>query len=167
MHEMPFVYLALPPILAYATYGEIKEHRISNYLTIATMLFGLGAACIEGGFPGFKSSLIALSIAGGVFLPFCLMGVVGGGDMKLMAAVGSIVGFPMILRVLTDTCLAGGLIAIGIMAYHGVLWTTLGNVFRILVGMPRRNQGLRNPPMVPYALAITLGTIFAVFFQEF
>ena len=49
----------------------------------------------------------------------------------------------------------------------GVLLSTLANVFRIMVGMPRRNQGLRNPPMVPYALAITLGTLVAVFIQDF
>ena len=87
--------------------------------------------------------------------------------MKLMAAVGAIVGWPMVLRVLCDTCIAGGLIAVAIMAWNGILLTTLANVFRIMVGMPRRQQGLRNPPMVPYALAITVGTLIAVFVQDF
>jgi prepilin peptidase CpaA len=87
--------------------------------------------------------------------------------MKLMAAVGAIVGWPMVLRVICNTCIAGGLIAVAIMAWNGVLLTTLANTFRILVGMPRRTQGLRNPPMVPYALAITLGTLIAVFIQDF
>jgi prepilin peptidase CpaA len=102
-----------------------------------------------------------------LFLPFCLLGVVGGGDMKLMAAVGAIVGWPMVLRVVCNTCIAGGLISVAIMAWNGVLLSTLANVFRIMVGMPRRTHGLRNPPMVPYALAITLGTLVAVFIQDF
>ena len=48
-----------------------------------------------------------------------------------------------------------------------VIFTTLANVFRIMVGMPRRRDGLRHPPLVPYGLAIAIGTLFAVFFQSF
>ena len=164
---MPIVWIALPFILAFACYGEIKARRIPNWLTLGAMALGLGAAAIEGGTDGLVDSALGLAIAGGLFLPFCLLGVVGGGDMKLMAAIGAIVGWPMVLRVVTNTCIAGGLIAVALMAWHGVLLTTLANVFRIMVGMPRRSRGLRNVPMVPYALAITAGTLIAVFIQEF
>ena len=164
---MPIVWIALPFILAFACYGEIKERRIPNWLTLGAIALGVGAALIEGGVEGLKDSSLGLAIAGGLFLPFCLLGVVGGGDMKLIAAVGAIVGWPMVLRVVCNTCIAGGLIAVAIMAWSGVLLTTLANVFRIMVGMPRKQQGLRNPPMVPYALAITIGTLAAVFVQDF
>ena len=113
---MPIVWITLPFILAFACYGEIRERRIPNWLTLGAIALGLGAAAIEG-----------------------------GGD---------------------DTCIAGGLIAVAMMAWKGMLLTTLANVFRIIFGMPRRSQGLRNPPMVPYALAITIGTLVAVFVQE-
>ena len=164
---MPIVWIALPFILAFACYGEIRERRIPNWLTLGAIALGLGAASIEGEGDGLVDSALGLAIAGGLFLPFCLLGVVGGGDMKLMAAVGAIVGWPMVLRVICNTCIAGGLIAVAIMAWHGVLLTTLANTFRIIVGMQRRPQGLRNPPMVPYALAITIGTLIAVFVQGF
>ena len=164
---MPLVWVFLPFILAFASYSEIRERRIPNWLTLGAIALGLGAAAIENGVGGLVDSALGLSIAGGLFLPFCLLGVVGGGDMKLMAGIGAITGYPMVLRVLCDTCIAGGLIAVAIMAWNGVLLTTLSNVFRLMVGMQRRTKGLRNPPMVPYALAITLGTLFAVFLQEF
>ena len=164
---MPIVWIALPFILAFACYWEIRERRIPNWLTLGGIALGLGAAVIEGGAEGLKDAALGLAIAGGLFLPFCLLGVVGGGDMKLMAAVGAIVGWPMVLRVVCNTCIAGGLIAVAIMAWNGILLTTLANVFRIMVGMQRRTKGLRNPPMVPYALAITIGTLVAVFIQEF
>lgn len=164
---MPIVWIALPVILAFACYGEIKARRIPNWLTLGSMVLGLGAALIDGGGEGLVDSVLGLAVAGGLFLPFCLLGVVGGGDMKLMAAVGAITGWPMVLRVLCNTCIAGGLIAVAIMAWNGVLLTTLANAFRIMVGMQRRSKGLRNPPMVPYALAITIGTLVAVFFQDF
>ena len=164
---MPVVWIALPFLLAYACYGEIRFRRIPNLLTLPAIALGLGAAAIDGGVSGLCDSALGLAAAGGAFLPFCLLGVVGGGDMKLMAAVGAIVGWPMAMRVLCDTCIAGGVIAVAIMAWNGVLLTTLANVFRIMAGMPRRSRGLRNPPMVPYALAITAGTLVAVFVQGF
>lgn len=167
METMPIVFLALPVLFAVACYGEIKEHRIPNWLTLGAMALGLGAWGIEMGFEGLKISAIGLAVGGGVFLPFCLLGVVGGGDMKLMAATGAIVGWPLILRTMTDTCLAGGILAIAIMAWNGVLLTTLSNAFRILFGMQRRGAGLKNPPMVPYGIAIAAGTLFSIFFQEF
>ena len=164
---MPIVWIVLPFILAFACYGEIKARRIPNWLTLGAIALGLGAAAIEGGVDGLWDSALGLAIAGGLFLPFCLLGVVGGGDMKLMAAVGAITGWPMVLRVVCNTCIAGGVISIAIMAWNGILLTTLANVFRIMVGMPRKAHGLHKQPMVPYALAITLGTLIAVFIQDF
>lgn len=165
--DMPLIYLVLPILLAVACYGEIKAHRIPNWLTLPAIALGLGAWGIESGFAGLSDSFLGLAVGGGVFLPFCLMGVVGGGDMKLMAAVGAIVGWPLVLRVLTATCVSGGILAIGIMAWNGVLFTALSDAFRVLVGMPRRGNGLRNPPMVPYGIAIAAGTLIAVFIQTF
>ena len=164
---MPIIWIALPFILALACYWEIRERRIPNWLTLGAIVLGIGASAIEGGLDGLVDSTLGLAVAGGLFLPFCLLGVVGGGDMKLMAAVGAVTGWPMVLRVVCYTCIAGGLIAVAIMAWNGVLLTTLANVFRIIVGMPRKSRGLRNPPMVPYALAITIGTLVAVFLQDF
>ena len=164
---MPIVFIALPFILAFACYGEIKERRIPNWLTLGTIALGIGAATIEHGTQGLVDSAIGLAITGGVFLPFCLLGIVGGGDMKLMAGVGAVVCYPLALRVLCDTCLAGGVIAIALMAWHGILLTTLLNAMRVIFGMPRRREGLSKAPTVPYALAITLGTLVAVFIQDF
>jgi len=167
MFEFQLVYVTLPILFAVACYGEIRWHRIPNWLTLAGMALGLGAGTITAGFAGLADSALGLVVGGGVFLPFCLMGVIGGGDMKLMAATGAILGWPLVLYALTDTCMAGGLLALVIMAWNGVLLTTLTNAFRILVGMPRQNRGLRNPPMVPYGLAIAAGTLFSLFFRIF
>lgn len=166
-NDFQLVYVFLPIIFAVACYGEITAHRIPNWLTLGGMALGLGAAAITDGLTGLADSALGLAVGGGVFLPFCLMGVIGGGDMKLMGATGAILGWPLILYALTDTCLAGGILALVIMAWNGVLFSTLGNVFRIIVGMPRRTRGLRNPPMVPYGIAIAAGTLFSLFCRAY
>ena len=167
MQTMPIVFLALPILLAVAIYGEVKDHRIPNWLTLGAMALGLGSAGIEAGFAGLWDSFLGLTVGGGILLPFCLLGVLGGGDMKLLAGVGAIVGFPLVLSVLVSTCVAGGLLAVGIMAWHGIFLTTLANAFRAIVGMPRRTKGLRNPPMVPYGVAIAAGTLYAIFIKVY
>ena len=78
---MPIIWIALPFILAFACYGEIRERRIPNWLTLGSIALGLGAAAIEGGITGLGDSALGLAIAGGLFLPFCLLGVVGGGEI--------------------------------------------------------------------------------------
>ncbi|MEG1552505.1 MAG: prepilin peptidase [Kiritimatiellia bacterium] len=163
---MQLVHLVLPLMFAVACYTEIRWRQIPNWLTIAGMGFGLGSAFIEGDGSGLLSASIGLAVGGGIFLPFCLMGVLGGGDMKLMAAVGAMVGWPLILVALCHTCLAGGILAIVFMVWYGRVWSTLANACRILFGgTARQRSGLRNVPMIPYGIAITAGTLFALFYK--
>ena len=165
-------FIALPVLFALAIYGEVLKRRIPNYLTLAGMAFGLGAALIENGVPGLRESALGLLVGGGVFLPFCLFGLVGGGDMKLMAATGAIIGYPLVLRALTDTCIAGGLLAVGIAAWNGTLLTAFANAFRIIFGAKRkRDEKMADaaagdsplPTMIPYGIAIAAGTIYTIF----
>ena len=174
MNSWHISFIALPVLFALAIYGEVLKRRIPNWLTLAGMAFGLGAALIESGVPGLKESAIGLLVGGGVFLPFCLFGLVGGGDMKLMAATGAIVGYPLVLRALTDTCIAGGLLAVGIAAWNGTLLTAFAEAFRIIFGAKKKRDekkvstdgdGERRPlpTMIPYGIAIAAGTIYTIF----
>lgn len=170
-------FIALPFLFAFAIYGEVLKRRIPNVLTLAAMAFGLGAALIENGLPGLKESALGLLIGGGVFLPFCLFGLVGGGDMKLMAATGAIIGYPLVLRALTDTCIAGGLLAVGIAAWNGTLLSAFASAFRIIFGAKRKRDEKKPeasaedagdarhplPVMIPYGLAIAAGTLYTIF----
>ena len=88
--------ILLPPLLIAATYTEIKNRMIPNWLTIGAIICALAASFAVGGVNMLYNSLIGLAIGGGIFLPFCLAGVLGGGDFKLMAAVGALVGTPHI-----------------------------------------------------------------------
>ena len=77
--SLPLACLLLPVPLVFACYSEIRFRRIPNWLTLAMMAFGLGAGLLEGDWAGLLDALIGLAVGGGVFLPFCLMGALGGG----------------------------------------------------------------------------------------
>ena len=92
-----------------------------------------------------------------------LFGVLGGGDFKLMAAVGALVGFPLILAVLYYTCLAGGAMALIYMIQSGHFFSTLAGMGRIVLGRKRRaKEGLQKVPTLPYGIAIAAGTLWAI-----
>jgi len=65
--------------------------RIPNWLTYGSVVAALAARALLG-WPGIKGGLIGLLAGGGVFFLLFALGGMGGGDVKLMAAVGTWAG---------------------------------------------------------------------------
>ena len=155
--------ILLPPLFGVAVYTEVKHRRIPNWLTGAAVVCALVGAAIVGGWEGAKCSLLGLVVGGGVFLPFCLIGAMGGGDFKLMASVGAIVGYPKIWSTLYCTCLAGGALALLYMIWTGQLVSGFARMFGLLFGIRReQSKGLSKALTIPYGLAIAIGTAWAM-----
>jgi len=159
------IYILLPPLFIIAGYTEVKERRIPNWLTYSVAVCALCASLVVCGMEGLKSSGMGLLLGAGAFLPFCLAGAVGGGDFKMMGAVGAVIGYPMVLWGLYYTVLAGGALALFYAIWHGRLLSTLAEVARMLLGRGRggkEGEGLRKVPTLPFGLAIAIGTIWAI-----
>ena len=100
---------------------------------------------------------------------FYAVRAMGAGDVKLMAAVGSIVGPTHGFVVLLATAICGGVLAIGYAAFRGRVATTLKNVgsvvlFHARTGLQAHPElNLDNPTTLrmPYGLAIAAGTLYA------
>jgi prepilin peptidase CpaA len=73
----------------------------------------------------------------GFFPAFVLFAVggMGGGDVKLLAAIGAIGGAIAATETLILAFVVGGLFALGKLAWHGRLFRTLGRGVRVLVGL--------------------------------
>lgn len=162
--EVNATYVLLPVLFAVATYTEIKCRRIPNFLTLSALFLGVCFSAILGGVDALKLSLIGAAVGGGVLLPFCLLGVVGGGDMKLMAAVGSIVGWPLIFGVLYFSSLIGGVMALIIIIWHNQLLTGITKSIKLFFGVKGKesSKGLKKGLLLPFGLAIALGTVIAI-----
>lgn len=153
----PFLAAFLFPLLMMvAATDDVLSGRISNRLTllIALSFFPMAwAAGMPWGTVGLHAGVgLGLLVAG--FAAFSL-GLLGGGDAKLLGAAGLWFGLTGLAQFLTMTVLAGGLLALAVMAWSLVTFDAELRDSRLL----RRIGWLK--PSVPYGYAIAAGAIAA------
>jgi prepilin peptidase CpaA len=99
--------------LAAAAVIDNRHRRIPNWLTFGLLLGGLGRALCFGGTGSFIHS--AQGMLAGALIPLVLYSIsaLGGGDVKLLAAVGSWVGpGPAILIFMVESVLGLGIVLV-------------------------------------------------------
>lgn len=135
-------------------------------MTLPAMVLALVIGFVGAGLPGVLSAATGLLVCGGVLGLVALAGGMGGGDVKLMAAVGALVGIPDALWALLYAALLGGALAVGMALVRGDLLRALKNIgawtkgaVRLSKERPALGQGA--PLYVPYGVAIALGAIWA------
>jgi prepilin peptidase CpaA len=153
--------------------SDLATRRIPNVLTLS----GMGAGLVLGGAMYGPAGFAASS--GGMFLaiallivPFALGGI-GGGDVKMMAAVGSLTGPRALLASLLAGMVLGGLVAVGVLWRRGRLAEKLHAVGAMMRSalLTRSLDPLRAPApsestvTLPYSVPLGLGTALALSFQ--
>lgn len=88
---------------------DIRSRRIPNRITFPAMLLLLVVHGAFSGMAGFSEAALGLAGAGLVFLVPYSLGQLGGGDVKLMAAMGAALGSSAVLTLVLFTSIAGGL----------------------------------------------------------
>jgi len=127
-----------------ATVEDIARREIPNWIPLFAIAGGLAASVWMDGWMGFGSSLLGVLLGFVVFLVFYLLGGMGGGDIKLMAGLGAILGAGRILEASLWTAGLGGIFAVAAIAANSL----------------RRGKGTVRH--IPYAPAITLGAWVAL-----
>jgi prepilin peptidase CpaA len=159
--------------LAIATVGavqDVRARRIPNWLTYSGLLAALAVRGSFAGWPGVKGGLLGMLFAGGIFYLFFLLGGMGGGDVKLIAAVGAWVGAVQMISVLVVASLAGGVLAISYLVIHRQGREALSNTAELV--RHHATAGFQPHPVLnvqqpgtmrlPYGLAIAIGTLYCV-----
>jgi len=161
------VELFLIPLAVLIIYHDVRYRRIPNLIVLATLIAGLAINFVLGGVSGVLNSI------GGCVFAFVLMfmlhvfGAMGAGDVKLFAAIGSLLGAHLVLPTFLVVVFTGGLLAVVVVVRCGVLRTTLHRVLQILVGllpgwqMPKFSVPADRRLTIPYGAAITIGAIIA------
>lgn len=141
---------------------DLRTRRIPNALTLPAVAVGLALSLTGGGY-GVAGAVMAVVLLGGLFAIFAAAGGMGWGDVKLMAAVGALLGWPLtswsiVLFALLYTALAGGVLALVVAARRG----RLGAALKASVTLPRRGKGGGSGVAIPYGLAVCVGVCWAV-----
>ena len=142
---------------------DLRSRRIPDWLTLPALAMGL-ALSVTAGVSSLVGALLAAGLCGGALALFALGGGLGWGDVKLMAAVGALLGWPLpswslVLYALIYTALIGGGVAVIVAFYEKKLAAAL----KATVAWPRRRRvQARSGVTIPYGVAIALGTIWAV-----
>ncbi len=172
MSSIPVWQWALLPVLMIAVYTDMRWHRIYNWLTFPAMGLGLLLSVVFGGVPGLLSSLAGGGLAAVVFLLLYLFAKMGAGDLKLMVAIGTWLGYPLIIVAMIDVALAGGIIALLFALRYGALWSVLRNLYYFLLAMftpgakPEAMLSKSALPPFPYGVAIAAGTLCAMLYPH-
>lgn len=160
---------ALAAMVITAAGFDIATRRIPNPLVVAGCVAGVGLQCWLHGFSGLKDSGLGFLLGFFVFLPLFLLNGKGGGDVKLMAAVGAIVGPVNCFLIFILTAIYGGVMAIGLLLWRGGLVQAFVNIGHILTSLGRGKRpdeerpdlSIDSPTAVklPYAVPIALGCL--------
>jgi len=169
MIHQPALIAALTLALA-AAVSDARTRRIPNALVAAGASAGLILNSWTGGGEGLTRSLLGLVAGFCVYLPFFLLRGMGGGDVKLMGALGACLGTLAVLQTALIASMAGAFLALCLATRHGALRRTLRGVGALMRGWltrgprPSVELSLDNPNAlkIPYALPIAAGALFVV-----
>jgi leader peptidase (prepilin peptidase) / N-methyltransferase len=108
-------WLALLPllfVLAAIMVVDLMTKTIPDIVTLPSMVYALGLAAVSGGGVGLLEAGLGLLIGGGLLLLLAVVtrGGVGGGDIKLVALLGSALGWKPALIAFALSQLGGGVV---------------------------------------------------------
>jgi prepilin peptidase CpaA len=130
---------------------DLTRRRISNWTSGGAVIAGLIVHLAQKGWTGAMHSLFGSAIGFAVFLIFYLLGGMGGGDVKLMAGFGALLGDAQIMPAALWAAISGGLMAAVYLAVRAVA--------------RRAGSGEKAGESIPYAPAITVGAWLALVFE--
>jgi len=161
-------------LLCIAAYQDYRSYCISNILIISGALLGVVLNIFLPSGIGLFESIAGWGVGLLLLLPLYMLRVMGAGDIKLMAMVGTFIGPQAILISMFYILIAGGILSICVAIHRGVLKYMLYNVLAIptkfIVNLftPKYKRSSNSflfsrvsnvaPVKIPYAIAIAIGT---------
>lgn len=154
-------------MLIAAAFTDLKWRTIPNALTLGATAIAFFISVFAAGWHGVLFCGLGWTIG---FVPFYVLfrlGGLGGGDVKLMGAVGALGGPKLVIMSFWYTSLIGFLMAIAVLVRnHKIEWGVrqTKRLLASLAGRASRPQ-IKEPGAltIPYGLAIVFGSYLAFF----
>ena len=153
-----------------AAVADLRTKRIPNWLTYGGIVSALVGRLTLLGWPGLKDGLEGMAAGASIFLLLFVLGGMGGGDVKLMAAVGAFSGMTQVATLLIAIAIAGGVMALIMALFRGRILLTLWNSLEL--ARHHMTRGLQPHPVLnvreahamrlPFAPAIAAGVLYCL-----
>jgi prepilin peptidase CpaA len=156
---------------------DVRTRRIPNWLTVSAFALAL-LLRLPMGLGAVLDGLGAAGIALAICIPVFALGGLGGGDVKLLTAVGAFLGIERLWGALLVTFLVGGLFALVAVIRRRRGGETTANMYMIFRSLRTKGAytGWKGPEgdavltirsagaiAQPYAIAIAIGATYGVF----
>ncbi len=173
MRSLHAFLLAAVALSAVAAAYDARKGEIPNALTLGPLALALPVHALLEAPHGMKAAALALAASVGgaalcALVPLLLYwkGAIGGGDVKLLAALGALLGPSVGLEATTYAFVAAALVAPARMAWEGKLLATLGNTLALVVNplLPAARRRPLAPEMLTwmrFGPSIFVGTLAA------
>lgn len=167
-----FIEFVLLIALSISLITDLRKRKILNIVTFPAILTGFLYYTLISGFDGFLYSVQGCLVGLGVlFIPY-LFGGMGAGDVKLMAAIGALMGVSFVLYSFVYTSIAGGILSIILIVKKKGFNHSVRSCFFYLIFFKDFLTSLKNPEkhssiIFPYGVAITIGTLGAYIWGGF
>lgn len=164
--------IATCAVLIISVFTDVREGRIYNAVTVPFAALGLLLNILDKGLAGVVFSLGGLALGLALFFASAFLGrILGADDCKLFAAVGALQGPQFLLWAILFSFVIGGVFAILVALWRGVLKRSLQRVwqavyFKIYMKMPMDITYSESKLRLPYAVAILAGCLFTIYWQQ-
>jgi prepilin peptidase CpaA len=170
---LPQLASVLTAVIACAT--DLKSRRIPNVLTLTAAAGAFGFFLVRDGVYGFVWSAAGWAVGLLMFMPFFLLRGIGGGDVKLVAALGAWLGPMSAVWLALYAAVAGGPLALVVALSRGYTKQAFANIWGLLgfwrLAGVRPHPGLTletaqsGTPRLPYALPIAAGLVLTLWLR--
>jgi prepilin peptidase CpaA len=143
---------------------DLRTRRLPNPLTLGIAVTGLALAAARWSGVSVTSALLGLAAGTLLMLPAYVFGAMGGGDVKLFAATGTLLGPQLTLIAFVYTLIAGGLFAVVVALNRRRLSDTFRNAAALVRSGGAAAAAIEHPSVnnrFAYAPAIAVGTVAA------
>jgi prepilin peptidase CpaA len=160
-------YIASPLglLVAYCALTDLRFQKIPNLVTLPAALLAMAYHTYHGGLAGLYTSLAGWVLGLALLIIPYGMKAMGAGDIKLLAAIGAIIGPLAVFKVFLYMAVIGGAYALiyrcqtqTVQSCFGDIYQTLKHLFLFRRLPPAGNKTVKNGKPLCYGLAIAAGT---------
>lgn len=181
------IYTILLILLSISSYTDLFYKRIYNFITLPAIVLGILLNAVINGSDGLTHSLIGIVLGFSLYFTLYMLGGIGGGDVKLMSAVGALIGWKLLIWSIAFSSVVGGAMAIAVLLKRRLFLITLQRIAYCILSLiiqtsntqtpntrdTRNTRNTRNTRItnssisetavrIPYGIAIAIGTIITI-----